>query len=77
MTINLAIVYYSSTGFSGRIAQEIGDAAEKAGATVRVRRVAELAPEAAIASNPVWAAHAAETAHIPVATPDTWNGPTL
>jgi NAD(P)H dehydrogenase (quinone) len=38
MTINLAIVYYSSTGYSGRIAQEIGDAAE--------------------------------TAHIPVASPD-------
>lgn len=70
MTINLAIVYYSSTGFSGRIAREIGDAAEKAGATVRLRRVAELAPDAAIASNAAWAAHVAETAHIPVATPD-------
>lgn len=69
MTINLAIVYYSSTGFSGRIAQEISDAAEKVGASVRLRKVAELAPEAAIASNPAWAAHAAETEHILTATP--------
>lgn len=69
MPINLAIVYYSSTGFSGRIAQEISDAAEKVGAAVRLRKVAELAPEAAIASNPAWAAHAAETGHILTATP--------
>ncbi|UMG94407.1 NAD(P)H:quinone oxidoreductase [Nocardioides sp. TF02-7] len=70
MTINLSIIYYSATGFSAEIAREIGTAAEKAGADVRLRKVGELAPEAAIASNPAWAAHVEETAHVPEATPD-------
>lgn len=68
--VKLAIVYYSSTGFSAEIAKEINDAAEKAGAEVRLLKAAELAPEAAIASNEAWAAHAAASAGIPEATPD-------
>ncbi|WP_225830113.1 NAD(P)H:quinone oxidoreductase [Streptomyces sp. NK08204] len=68
--VKLAIVYYSSTGFSAEIAKEISQAAEKAGAEVRLRKAAELAPEAAVASNEAWAAHAAASAGIPVATPD-------
>ncbi|MBD0424634.1 NAD(P)H:quinone oxidoreductase [Streptomyces sp. NPDC052309] len=67
--VKLAIVYYSSTGFSAEIAKEIAQAAEKAGAEVRLLKAAELAPEAAIASNEAWAAHAAASAGIPVATP--------
>jgi NAD(P)H dehydrogenase (quinone) len=67
--VKLAVIYYSSTGFSAKIAKEISDAAEKAGAEVRLLKVAELAPEAAIASNEAWAAHAADSADIPVATP--------
>ena len=68
--VKLAVIYYSSTGTNHTIAQEIAEAAEKAGAEVRLRRVAELAPRAAIESNPAWAAHAAATADIPQATPD-------
>ncbi|GAB2880482.1 NAD(P)H:quinone oxidoreductase [Streptomyces mayteni] len=68
--VKLAVIYYSSTGFSAEIAREIADTAEKAGAEVRLRKVAELAPEAAIASNEAWAAHAAASADIAEATPD-------
>ncbi|MGW0819468.1 NAD(P)H:quinone oxidoreductase [Streptomyces viridiviolaceus] len=69
-TVKLAVIYYSSTGFSAEIAKEISDAATKAGAEVRLLKAAELAPKAAIASNEAWAAHAAASAGIPVATPD-------
>ena len=68
--IKLAVIYYSSTGTVAAIAREISEAAEKAGAEVRLRRVAELAPQEAIDSNPAWAANAAATADIPVAAPD-------
>ena len=67
--VNLAVIYYSSTGFSAEIAKEISEAAEKAGAEVRLRKAAELAPEAAIASNAAWAAHTAANAGIPEAAP--------
>lgn len=68
--VKLAVIYYSSTGFSAEIAKEIAEAGAKAGAEVRLLKAAELAPEAAIASNEAWAAHAAASAGIPVATPD-------
>jgi NAD(P)H dehydrogenase (quinone) len=67
--VKLAVIYYSSTGFSAEIAKEISTAAEKAGAEVRLLKAAELAPEAAIASNEAWAAHADASAGIPVAIP--------
>src|SRR5688500_15935180 len=71
---NVAIIYYSSTGNVHALAQEVAAGAEKAGAQVRVAKVAELAPEEAIAVNPAWQAHARETADVPVADPDlvTW-----
>jgi len=68
--VKLAVVYYSSTGTIAAIAQELSTVAEKAGAEVRLLKVAELAPQAAIDSNPAWAANATATADIPVATPD-------
>ncbi len=68
--VKIAVIYYSSTGFTAEIAQEIATAAEKAGAEVRLRKAAELAPEAAISSNEAWAAHAAASASVAVATPD-------
>lgn len=67
--VKLAVIYYSSTGFAAEIAKEISEAAQKAGAEVRQRKTAELAPEAAIASNDAWAAHAAASTGIPEATP--------
>ncbi|MGX9230039.1 NAD(P)H:quinone oxidoreductase [Streptomyces albus] len=66
----VAVIYYSSTGTIAEIAKEISQAAEKAGAEVRLRRAAELAPQEAIDSNPAWAANASATAGIPVATPE-------
>ncbi|MFI9848442.1 NAD(P)H:quinone oxidoreductase [Nonomuraea sp. NPDC051941] len=69
LSVKLAVIYYSSTGFSAQIAKDIAEAGEKAGAEVRLLKTAELAPEAAIASNSAWAAHAAASLEIPVATP--------
>jgi hypothetical protein len=40
---NLSIIYYSSTGHGTRMAQVLSDAAEEAGATVRLRHIAENA----------------------------------
>jgi NAD(P)H dehydrogenase (quinone) len=54
---NVAVIYYSSTGQVHELAVAAAEAAEKAGAAARLRRVAELAPEEAIRSNPEWAAH--------------------
>lgn len=66
----LAIIYYSSTGTGDTLARRAQEAAEKEGAEVRRRHVAETAPAAAIASNPQWAAHRANFEDEPVATPD-------
>lgn len=68
--VNLAVVYYSATGTGTAIAKEIAGAAEAAGAEVRVRKAAELAPQAAIDSNPLWAAHHAATADVPAPRPE-------
>ncbi|MEV7991300.1 NAD(P)H:quinone oxidoreductase [Streptomyces sp. NPDC086077] len=68
--VKLAIVYYSSTGTITEIAKELNEAGVKAGAEVRLLKVAELAPQAAIDSNPAWAANYAATADTPEATPD-------
>lgn len=67
-SVNVAVVYYSSTGTIHRIATEMAEAAEKAGAEVRLRRAAELAPPAVVASKPAWAAHLAATADVPLAS---------
>ncbi len=67
--VKLAVVYYSSTGTIAEIAKELHDVAVMAGAEVRLLRVPELAPQAAIDSNPAWAANHAATADIPEATP--------
>ncbi|MEU8717955.1 NAD(P)H:quinone oxidoreductase [Streptomyces sp. NPDC048663] len=68
--VKLAVVYYSSTGTITEIAKELRDAGVKAGADVRLLKVAELAPQAAIDSNATWAAHHAATADTPLATPE-------
>src|SRR5690349_18583352 len=66
----IAIVYYSSTGGTYALAEAAAEGARKAGAEVRLLRAAELAPDKAIDSNPLWRAHHDATQHIPVATPD-------
>ncbi|MER5636729.1 NAD(P)H-dependent oxidoreductase [Kitasatospora sp. NPDC002227] len=66
--VNVSVIYYSSTGNVHQLAVAAAATAEQAGARVRLRRVAELAPAPLIASDPAWAAHAAATADLPVAT---------
>ncbi|MGW6581227.1 NAD(P)H:quinone oxidoreductase [Streptomyces globisporus] len=68
--VNVAVVYYSSTGTIATIAKAMAEDAERAGAQVRLRRVAELAPQAAIDANPAWAENAKATADIPEVSPD-------
>jgi NAD(P)H dehydrogenase (quinone) len=66
----IAVVYYSSTGTVYELAQAIVDGAKEAGAGVRLLKVAELAPDEAIAANQGWAEHAEATQDVPVATPE-------
>jgi NAD(P)H:quinone oxidoreductase type IV len=65
----IAVIYYSSTGTVHELAQSITAGAREAGAEVRLLKVAELAPDAAIATNPAWQAHADATRDVPVAAP--------
>lgn len=68
--VNAAIVYYSSTGTVHALATAAAEAAEKAGAAVRLRKVAELAPPEAIEANPDWARHVKDSAEVAEASLD-------
>ena len=67
-TPKVAVIYYSATGTVHQLAEHVARGASEAGAEVRLLRVAELAPQAAIDSNPAWAAHMAATGHVAVAS---------
>lgn len=66
----IAIVYYSSTGTNYQMAQWAKEGAEAEGAEVRLVKAKELAPQAAIESNPAWAKHVEATKDISEVTPD-------
>lgn len=68
--LKTAVIYYSATGSVHALAQAAAKAAEHAGSEVRLRKVRELAPEEAIASNQGWATHARQTQDLPEATLD-------
>jgi NAD(P)H dehydrogenase (quinone) len=68
MTVKFAVIYYSSTGSVHALAKAVAEGANSTGAEVRLLKVQETAPAAAIASNPAWEAHARATSDIPVAT---------
>ncbi len=68
--VNVAVIYYSATGSVYRLAKAAAQAAEKAGGEVRLRKVHELAPEEAIASNEGWNQHRLETQDVPEASAD-------
>ena len=68
--VKLAIIYYSSTGTLDSMARSAAEAAEKAGAEVRLRQVEELAPREAIEQQDAWREHVDATADEPRATPD-------
>lgn len=66
--VKLAVVYYSSTGTNYQLSQWAAEGAKQAGAEVKILKVPELAPEAAIASNPAWKAHVDATKDVPTVT---------
>ena len=66
----LAVIYYSATGTIDAMARKVAEVAEAAGAEVRLRHVAELAPQEAIESQDAWKAHRDQVADEPEATPD-------
>jgi NAD(P)H dehydrogenase (quinone) len=74
MAVKLSIIYYSATGTVDAMARRAAQAAEKQGAEVRLRHVAEIAPEAAIRQQDAWVEHRREMEGEPVATPEdlTW-----
>lgn len=58
MTVKVAVIYYSATGAVHALARAVAEGATSAGAEVRLRRVAELAPDSVIDQNPLWRRHA-------------------
>ncbi|MFG1914947.1 NAD(P)H:quinone oxidoreductase [Micromonospora sp. NPDC048898] len=62
--VHVAIIYYSSTGTIHTLAQAAAEGAGKAGATVRLRKVAETAPPEAVSAKPEWDRHLKDTADI-------------
>jgi NAD(P)H dehydrogenase (quinone) len=69
-SVKVAIIYYSATGTVHALARAAADGAEKAGADVRLRKVAELAPPEAIDAKPAWAQHIQDTADVTQASAD-------
>ncbi len=65
---NVAVIYYSSTGTTYRLAQAVEEGAKAAGAETRLLKVKETAPSEAIEGNEGWKKHRAETAEIKEAT---------
>lgn len=68
MTAKVAVIYYSATGTVHALAQAVAEGAASAGAEIRLRRTAELAPDSAIDDNPLWRRHADATAEVPEAS---------
>ncbi|MFC0560092.1 NAD(P)H:quinone oxidoreductase [Halalkalibacter alkalisediminis] len=68
--IKLAVIYYSSTGSNYQLAKWAEEGGQAAGAEVKLLKVPELAPQAAIDSNPAWKEHLEATADVPEVTLD-------
>jgi NAD(P)H dehydrogenase (quinone) len=66
--VKMAVIYYSATGTNYRLALEAEKTGREAGAQVRLRKVAEHAPESAIAGNSAWKAHVDATRDVPLAS---------
>ena len=66
--VRLAVVYYSTYGTNHQMAELAAEAARKAGADVRLRKVAETVPGGIVNGQDTWRAQAERTAHIQVAT---------
>jgi NAD(P)H dehydrogenase (quinone) len=68
--VNVSVIYYSASGTTHDMAERLAQAAEKAGAEVRRRHVAELAPAEVIEQVGPWAQHRQLVEDEPVATAD-------
>lgn len=68
--VKLAVIYYSMGGTNYQLARWAEEAAQEAGAEVRVLKVQELASPEVVNSNPIWKAHTEETKDVKIATSD-------
>jgi NAD(P)H dehydrogenase (quinone) len=77
--VNVAVIYYSATGTVHALAKAAAEGAEKAGARVRLRKVAESAPPEVISAIPAWGQHIRDTADVAQANLDdlAWADATL
>ena len=66
----IAVVFYSTYGTNHHVANIAARAAEEAGAEVRLRRIAETAPQDVVQGQEAWADQLAAMQDIPEATPD-------
>lgn len=66
----LSVIYYSATGHGTRMAQRVADAAEAAGAEVRLRHIAETRDPESFSKNDAWVANYEATKDLPIATGD-------
>lgn len=69
-TLKTAIVFYSAGGTNYQLAQWAAEASKEVGAEVKVLKVPETAPEAAINSKPSWKATIEAMANTPEVTPE-------
>ena len=70
MSVKVAVIYYSATGTTYKLARAVEEGAKAAGAEVRFRKVRELAPEEAIKSNEGWSKHRLQTQDVAEASND-------
>lgn len=70
----IAVIFYSTYGTNYQMAEVAARAAEEAGAEVRLRRVAETAPEAVVQGQDAWAVQVDKVRDIPEVSHDdmTW-----
>ncbi|WP_435845799.1 NAD(P)H-dependent oxidoreductase [Streptomyces exfoliatus] len=62
--VNVAVIHYSTSGKVHALAEAAVEGAEKAGAYVRLRKVAETAPPEVIDDHPAWVRHHRDTAEV-------------
>ena len=70
MSVQLAVVFYSTYGTNHQMAQTAADAAREAGAEVRLRKVRETAPDEVVQAQDAWAAQQEAMSDVTVASPD-------
>lgn len=66
----IAIVFYSTYGTNHAVALAAAEAAEAAGAEVRLRRIPETAPKAVVEGQDAWKNQMEKMSDIPEVTPD-------